>query len=128
MFFTKPTYEEITLPFRFIDVPKDLEFGWLNIEAYGNVLGKNKYCYAWYELNDRKLYQNGDFAELIELLKNSAGKTVKVMIKVKKGVPKNFKIDINSLAEAYNDERFKALTLLGWGFNDKSYDELTRKQ
>lgn len=127
MFFTKPSYEEIYLPFRFIEIPDDLKVGWINIEAYGNILGKNKYCYSWYELKDRKMYNNGDFECLIELLKNSANKTVKVIIKIKKGVPKDFKLDINSLVEAYNDERFKSLTLLGRGFNDKSYKELTAK-
>lgn len=127
MCFTKPTYEEIRLPFRFIDVPADRGSGAINIEAYGNVFGKYKYCYAWYELKSAKMYDNGDFEQMIELLKTSADKTVKVMIKLKKGVPKDFKIDINSLAEVYCDERFKALSLLGWGFNDKSYNELSSR-
>ena len=127
MFFTKPTYEEIRLPFRFIDAPADLKLGWINIEAYGNVFGKNKYCYAWYELKSAEMYDNGDFEQMVELLKNSTGKTVKVIIKLKKGVPKDFKIDVNSLAEVYCDERFKALSLLGWGFNDKSYKELSSR-
>ncbi len=127
MFFTKPAYEEINLPFRLIDVPDDLEAGLINIEAYGNVFGKNKYCYAFYELKSAKMYDNGDFKQMIELLKNSIGKTVKVIIKLKKGVPKDFKIDINSLAEVYCDERFKSLSLLGWGFNDQSYKELSSK-
>ena len=121
MFFTKPTYEEIRLPFRFVDVPADLELGLINIEAYGNIFGKNKYCYAWYELKNKKMYGNGDFEQMIDLLKHSTDKIVKVTIKLKKGVPKDFNIDVNSLAEAYNDGRFKSLSLLGWGFNDKSH-------
>ena len=127
MFFTKPTYEEIKLPFRSIDDPADLELGWINLEAYGNVFGKTKYCYAWYELKSAKMYKNGDFEQMIELLKNSKDKTVKVIIKLKKGVPKDFKIDVNSIAEVYCDERFTALSLLGWGFNDKSYKELSSR-
>ena len=125
MFFTKPTYEEISLPFRLVNVPTDLELGFINIEAYGNVFGKTKYCYAWYKLNNAKMYDNGDFEQIIELLKSSTDKTVKVIIKLKKGVPKDFKIDVNSLAEVYNDDRFKSLSLLGWGFNDKSHKELS---
>lgn len=74
------------------------------------------------------MYRNGDYEQMVELLKNPTNKTVKVTIKAKKGVPKNFKLDINSLAEVYNDERFKLLALLGWGFNDKSYDELSTKR
>ena len=128
MFFTKPTYEEIRLPFRFIESSADLECGYIDIEAYGNIFGKKKYCYSWYELKDSKMYSNGDYEHMVELLKNSADKTVKVIIKVKKGLPKNFKLDINSLAEVYNDERFKFLSLLGWGFNDKSYEELSTKR
>ena len=125
MCFTKAVYEEIRLPFKFVEVPDDLELGWINIEAYGNIFGRNKYCYAWYELKDSNMLRNGDFEQMIELLKNSADKTVNVTIKIKKGNPKDFKIDVNSLAEAYNDERFKSLKLLGWGFNDKSHKELT---
>lgn len=125
MFFTKPTFEEIRLPFRFIEIPDDLECGIINIEAYGNTFGKKKYCYAYYELKYSKMYHNGEFEQMVKLLKNSANKTVKVIIKVKKGIPKDFKLDINSLVEVYNDERFKSLSLLGWGFNDKSYEELS---
>ncbi len=127
MFFTKPMYEEIRLPFRFVDDPTDLELGFINIEAYGNIFGKNKYCYAWYKLKNAKMYDNGDFEQIIEMLKKSTDKTVKVIIKLKKGVPKDFKIDVNSLAEEYNDDRFNSLSLLGWGFNDKSYKELSSK-
>lgn len=125
MFFTKPTYEEIKLPFRYIDVSADRELGLINIEAYGNVFGKNKYCYACYELKNAKMYDNGDFEQMIGLLKSPTYKTLKVIIKLKNGVPKDFKIDVNSLAEVYCDERFKALSLVVWGFNDKSYTELS---
>lgn len=124
MFFTKPTYVEIRLPFRFVEIPADIQLGWINIEAYGNVFGKNKYCYAWYELKNSNMYHNGDFEQMIELLKKSSGKMVKVTLKIKKGIPQDFKIDVNSLAEAYNDKRFKSLSLLGWGYNDKSFEEL----
>ena len=127
MCFTKAVYEQIRLPFRFVEVPEDQELCQISIEAYGNILGKNKYCYAWYDLKKSNMRRNGDYEQMIDLLKNSAGKMVKVVIKIKKGIPKDFKLDIDSLAEAYTDERFKSLSLLGWGFNDKSYKELTSK-
>lgn len=123
MCFTKPTYEEIKLPFRYIDVPSDLEAGLINIEAYGNVFGENKYCFASYDLKSSQMYKNGDYEQMIELLKTPTDKTVNVIIKLKKGVPKNFKIDVNSLAEVYCDERFKSLSLVCWDFDDKSYNE-----
>lgn len=127
MFFTKPTYEEMTLPFRYVEYHDDMEAGLISIEAHGNIHGKYKYCFCCYELKDKQMYKNGDFESIIGHLKNSADKTVKVMIKVKKGVPKDITLDINSLAEAFNDERFKSLALLGRGFNDKSYRELDAK-
>lgn len=124
MFFTRPEYEEIRLPFIFVDDPTDLEAGAISIEAYGTVFGEKKYCFATYELKNPKMYDSGDYEQMIDLLKNSVGKTVKVTIKIKKSIPKDFKIDVDSLAEAYNDERFKLLDLLGSGFNDKSFKTL----
>ncbi|MCM1395780.1 MAG: hypothetical protein NC132_06740 [Corallococcus sp.] len=71
------------------------------------------------------MYDNGNFEQMVELLKSSADKKIRVIIKLKKGIPKDFRIDLNSLAEIYNDERFKYLSLSVWGFNDKSYKELS---
>ena len=123
MLFSKPEYKEIMLPFRYINDPEDLEAGIISIEAYGHVFREQKYCYASYNLDNPNMYENGDYEEMIKLLKVSDGKMVKVIIKVKKGMPKDFKIDVNSLVEEYNDERFKALELGGWGFFDKSFEE-----
>lgn len=128
MFFTKPTYEEIELPFIFDNNSEDLNADLISIEAYGNVFGQLKYCYASYSLKESKMYDNGDYEQIINQLKQSAGKTVKVTVKIKKGIPKGFKIDVNSLAEAYGDVRFKALELVVWGFNDKSFRELALEQ
>lgn len=127
MLFAKPEYKEIELPFVFVDDPSDSEAGGISIEAYGHIFGQKKYCLASYELKNPKMYDNGDYAQMIDLLKNSADKTVKITIKIKKGIPKDFKIDVNSLAQAYNDERFNSLSLLSWGFNDKSFKELNLK-
>ena len=120
MCFAKPTYQEISLPFRLIENPADFSAGMISIEAYGNVFGAEKYCYACYELKNSEMYENGAFDEMLKLLRNSTDKTLKVMIKLKKGMPKDFKIDVASLAEAYGDERFNTLALLGRGFHDKS--------
>ena len=124
MLFSKPEYKEIELPFIFVDDPADSEAGGISIEAYGHIFGQKKYCLASYELKNSKMYENGDYEQMICLLKNSADKTVKITIKIQKGIPKDFKIDVNSLAQAYNDERFNSLSLLSWGFNDKSFNEL----
>ena len=125
MFFTKPTYQEMKLAFRLVNDLADTELGSINIEAYGNILGTKKYCYAMYTLKDSKMYQNGDYEQLLKLLKDTSDKTVKVIVKIKKDKLKSFKIDVNSLSEEYEDERFKFLSLVGQGLNDKSYKELS---
>ena len=50
-------------------------------------------------------------------------KTIKVILKIKKGKLKDFKIDLGSLAEVCNNEKFKSLELIGWGLNDKSFED-----
>ncbi len=123
MFFTKPTYEEIRLPFRFDKNPEDKDVGLISIEAYGMIGGQTKYCYASYTLKDVRMYGNGDYEQMMDRLKEAGDKTVKVLLKLKNGMPKDFKIEAESLAEACGDERFRALELVGYGFNDKSFRE-----
>lgn len=118
MFFTKPEYREIVLPLIYDNNPEDLYAGMISIEAYGNILGENKYCYASYLVNLEFI------DEMAALLKNSSDKTVKVILKIKKEKVKDFKIDLDSLAEAYNDERFKSFELVCWGLNDKSFKHI----
>ena len=118
LFFKKTEYREITLPFIYDNNPEDLYAGLISIEAYGDVLGANKYCYASYLVNLKFI------DEISELLKNSSDKTVKVILKIKNEKVKDFKIDLNSLAEAYNDEKFKSFELFGWGLNDESFKDL----
>lgn len=116
-FFTKSEYREITLPFIYDNNPEDLYAGMISIEAYGNILGEKKYCYASYLVNL-------DFIdEIATLLTNSSDKTVKVILKIKKEKIKDFKIDLDSLVEAYNDDRFKSLELFCWGLNNKSFKD-----
>lgn len=122
--FTKPEYRELMLPFEYVESDVDSEAGIISIEAYGNVFGENKYCYACYNFTKGIMYDNGDYEQIIEMLRNCAGKTVKVIFKFKKDKLKSFKIDLNSLCEAYNDERFMFMELNGWGLNDKSFEEL----
>ncbi|MGN0623735.1 MAG: hypothetical protein ACI4JA_07290 [Oscillospiraceae bacterium] len=66
------------------------------------------------------LYDNGGYEEMTELLKNTDGKRIKVLFKVKNEKIKRVEIVLESLAAAYNDERFLQLELLGWGISDKS--------
>ncbi|MGN0473860.1 MAG: hypothetical protein ACI4IJ_02100 [Acutalibacteraceae bacterium] len=116
-FLKKTEYREIILPFIYDDNPEDLHAGLISIEAYGNISGENKYCYVSYLVNLKFIN------EIAALLKNSSDKTVKVILKVKNGRAKDFKIDLDSLAEAYNDERFKSFELFCWGLNNKSFKD-----
>lgn len=133
MLFSKAEYKEIILPFKYereeiriselqggkYSYEKDEIYrGSIGIEAYGNIFGENKYCYSLYSADEKII------DEIVDLLKNNPDKTVKVILKIKKGKLKDFKIDLDSLAEVYNNEKFKLLELLGWGLNDKSFEDI----
>lgn len=132
MLFSKTEYKEILLPFKYErEEPKISELqggkysyakdeiyrGSIGIEAYGNIFGENKYCYSLYSAEENII------DEIADLLKNNPDKTVKVILKIKKGKLKDFKIDLDSLAEVYNNQKFKSLELMGWGLNDKSFED-----
>ena len=127
MLFSKTEYKELFLPFIYDYNPDDIENGIISIEAYGNVFGEEKYCYANYDLSKKEMYDNGEYEQIIRLLKNSPDKNIKITFKIKREKIKNFKIDLDSLAAVYNDERLKLLELLGWGLNDKSFKELENR-
>ena len=96
----------------------------IDIEAYGEIDGKMKYCYSSFELKNPQMYENGDFESMLSLLRDSNHKTVLVELKYRNGRLKGFQLKTDSLAKAYNDERFLQLELIGWGLNDKSCREM----
>ncbi|MGN0655110.1 MAG: hypothetical protein ACI4KD_09380 [Oscillospiraceae bacterium] len=121
--FSKPEYIEVEMDFIY-DIythPEEFDNGIISIEAYGNILDTYKYVTSSYSLKDMSLYDNGGYEEMTGLLRNTAGKKVRVRFKTKDGKIKDAKILIESLADAYNDERFLKLELLGWGVGDKSF-------
>ncbi len=132
MLFSKTEYKEIFLPFKYErEEPKISELqggkysyakdeiyrGSIGIEAYGNIFGENKYCYSLYSADEKII------DEIVNSLKNNPDKTIKVILKIKKGKLNDFKIDLGSLAEVCNNEKFKSLELIGWGLNDKSFED-----
>ncbi len=124
LFFSKPTYREVQMTFIY-DCYSDgydvcLESGLLDIEACGVVDGVQKYFYESFILKKPSLYDNGDYEQMIELLKNSQGKEVTVRLKYKKDRLKDFEIIPESIAKAYNDCRFEELQPIGRGINDVS--------
>ena len=96
----------------------------IDIEAYGEIDGKMKYCYSSFALKNPQMYENGDFESMLSLLRASNHKTVLVELKYRNGRLKDFQLKTDSLAKAYNDERFLQLELTGWGLNDKSCREI----
>lgn len=132
MLFSKTEYKEIFLPFKYErEEPKISELqggkysyakdeiyrGSIGIEAYGNIFGENKYCYSLYSADEKII------DEIVNSLQNNSNKNIKVILKIKKGKLKDFKIDLGSLAEVCNNEKFKSLELIGWGLNDKSFED-----
>lgn len=123
IFFEKPIYKYQNMPFildEFTDCTPDDEKCLIDIEAYGNIDGQMKYCYSSFSLKKPEMYENGDFESMLNLLHASENKTVLVKLKYKKGILKDFRLMSESLAKAYNDERFLQLELTGWGLNEKS--------
>ncbi|MDO4944528.1 MAG: hypothetical protein Q4E74_04910 [Ruminococcus sp.] len=122
MLFSKPEYREIFLPFRLVE---DYEGSFISIEAYGEIMGEMKYCCITYGIRTKylRMYDNGDYDQMVDKLKNSDGTLVKVKLIIKKKKV-DFKIEPSSLAEAMNDDRFNALECLGRDLNDKKFEEI----
>lgn len=122
--FSKPTYKEVPMSFIY-DCYSDgydvcLESGLLDIEACGIIDGVQKYFYESFILKKPAMYNNGDYEQMIELLKESHGKQAIVRLKYKKDRLVDFAILPKSLAKAYNDSRFSEIEPVGRGINDVS--------
>lgn len=128
-FLKKPQYKYLTveLPFIIDDYSiqeSDNDRCLIDIEAYGEIDGQMKYFYSSFSLKDQKMYDNGDFESMLNLLRGLSDNTVSIELKYKNGVLKDFKMITESLADALHDERFLKLELSGWGINDKSCREM----
>ena len=129
--FKKPEYKYIELGFILDDFSiqeSDSERITIDIEAYGEIDGKIRYCYSGFTLKDPKMYENGDFESMLDLLRNPDNKTVLIELKYKNGNLKDFRLKTESLAKAYNDERFLQLDLIGWGLNDISCKDMNNSK
>ena len=122
--FSKPTYKEMTLSFIYDcysdGYEKCLEGGIFDIEACGIVDGAKKYFYESFIFRKPLMYDNGDYEQMIKLLKNSQGMEVTVRLKYKKDRLKDFEILPESIAKEYDDSRFLELEPIGRGINDVS--------
>lgn len=125
--FKKPEYKYIEMSFILDDFStqeSDNERITIDIEAYGEIDGKMRYCNSCFTLRDPQMYDNGEFESMLNLLRDSDNKTVLIELKYKNGDLKDFRLKTESLAKVYNDERFLQLELICWGLNDKSCKEV----
>ncbi|MBQ8147316.1 MAG: hypothetical protein IJ040_00840 [Lachnospiraceae bacterium] len=120
--FAKPEYVEMQLPFTIVTFPEDWEACIIGIEAYGAVLDRMQYYYSCFGANPNY------YDELLEVMKNCADKRINIQFKIKNGKIKNYKMDIDSLADAYQDERIRKLELLSWGCKDKSALQIEKER
>ena len=118
--FSKSEYQTIYLDYKFAlldNLPV--------IEAYGDVFGKMKYCHACYEITKRAMFQDDRNNILIQDLDRHQHTTkLAVTVKIKDNVPKDFKIDLNQLADSIGNPDAVYLELMAWGFNDAPDPEM----
>ncbi len=123
LFFTKPEYKTVDMPFLLIEAQEDFEAGIISVETFGIVDGKSKFFSASFSLKKPSMYDDGSYDEILENLRATQGREISVVLKYRKNKLKSFKIDLDSLAFACVDDRLKELELLGWGVYDYSIKE-----
>lgn len=121
--FSKPEITEIEATFKYLadlDDSDNLESGCFDIESVGHINGEKKYFFASFNLKNSKLYDGGDYEEMLQELSDVSDKVIKLIIETKGDKIKSFEIDLKSLATAMGDDRFLELDMLGYGIHDKS--------
>ena len=66
--FSKYECKKMELPFYYVRESEDIEVGGFSIEAYGEIDGQTQYFYASFILSDCRMYDNGDYNEMIKVL------------------------------------------------------------
>ena len=112
---------EAWLPFRLVPSENDR----FDIEACGPVCCDPVYLFSAFMLTDSTLYENGTFTRISQMLSDPGERRVKVIFTLKNEKPADGKLDLASLAEAYQDDAFLHLELLGWGLFPYSIYEKT---
>ena len=113
--FSKSEYKDYMMSFKVIEPDKDMnEAMGVQLVAYENINGEDFYYSAIFNFNSGKITYE-EYCELIAKLLNYDNKKIKVKVKLKNNKVKKFKIDIASIATAYNEDRLNTLELLGYG-------------
>ncbi len=120
--FAKPEYKEMLLPYTYDENEDDASGGMFFFEFYANVLGEYKYSSVCY-------LAKTDYPEaLAEKLRVHNGEKVKVIFKIKNGKVKTVEIDLDNLAQVCDDESFRDMEVIAWGYDVKSIEEVKREE
>lgn len=122
--FSKYECKKMKLPFYYIRDKEDIDAGGFGIEAYGKIDGQIQYFYAFFMLSDCRMYDNGDFNEMIKVLDSigSIGENIiEIEVKIKKGKIKGFIIDEKSIAHSLRDKRFEKIENIFWSWGTERW-------
>lgn len=121
--FSKKTFKVLSLPVKCYIEKEDKDSEFLSFEAYGDIFGEYKYCSASFGYKDTSIYDDDTYYQMIEDLTSNNNACTDVTFKYKNDELKDFEFDINSLADAFHEERLRKIELLSWGMSDKSHIE-----
>ena len=114
--FSKTEYKTVMMNFRF---KEDDELPCIQA-WYGTY-----YCNAYYTIKTREysMWEDGRYEKLAKDLMESQGRIqIPVELKIKKGAPTDFRIDLAGFASAIGNRDIENLELTGWGFFDHPTD------
>ena len=83
------------------------------------------YCNADYAIKTKaySMWEDGRYERVANDLRENAGRVkIEVELKMKKGKPVDFKIDLVKLASTIGNKDIENFELSGWGFFDKPVD------
>ena len=116
MVFSKAEYQTVIMNFKFKE-----DKGLPCIQATNGTY----YCNAYYTIKTKyySMWEDGRYEKLANDLREAQGRTlIAVELKMKKGKPIDFKIDLKKLASTIVNLDIENLELIGWGFFDHPTD------
>lgn len=117
MFFAKAEYETVNMDFDCYETDEDMYACIINLEAKAYIYGEMRYFSGSF------CVRPDDMDSMVEVIKNTPDKHADVILKTKRGVLKDFKFDLKSVAAVLGDERFAKMELAGWGMKSKPFCE-----
>ncbi|MBR3573956.1 MAG: hypothetical protein K6G43_07610 [Lachnospiraceae bacterium] len=114
--FSKAEYRSVLMDYKF----KESD-GFPCIQATDGTF----YCNAGYAIKTEEysMWEDGRYAGIAKAFRESEGKVqIAVELKIKNGVPVDFKIDLAKLALTIGNKDIENLELCGWGFYDHPTD------